>query len=666
MNSNQSAVKVLAQVSVLLPLPLKEAFDYTCDFAVPVGTLIKVPFGVRKSYGIVWKGKGTYSSKKCKSVLEVFENVCLPEVSLKFIEWVSEYTMTSPGQILKMVLPLPEAFDVKRKSTLKPLDFTPINMPQKPQLSMDQWAAAEDIKRSLESGEFHTFLLEGVTGSGKTEVYFDAIENVLGSKRQALVLLPEIALTAQWLQRFEARFGFRPALWHSETKKSEKKQILKALMEGQVPVIVGARSSLFLPFSDLKLIIVDEEHDGSYKQEEGVIYNARDMAIVRARLSGATCVLASATPSLETELNARIGKYRELHLMDRYGGAHMPDVHLIDLRKEKKAKQTWLSEPLREAMKATLSRREQVMLFLNRRGYAPLVVCQGCGERIMCPHCSLPFVYHKFHEQLLCHHCGAKGRLPDSCPKCQEKDTYSPHGPGVERIYEEVQSFFPEARCALLSSDHMTDSKTVFEQIKAIQDHEVDIMIGTQIMAKGHHFPLLTLVGIVDGDATLSGSDLRASEKAFQLLHQVSGRSGREKHKGRVLLQTHMPEHPVMKALVDQDRGEFFALESDQRLIHGFPPYGRLAALIVSGMRKDEVEKFARRLARTFPLTQKADLLGPTPAPIPLLRGQYRWRLLLRTSKEVAPQPLLKKWLSQTSVPHFLKLQIDIDPYSFY
>ncbi len=384
MSSNQSTVKALVQVSVLLPLPLKEAFDYTCDSSVPLGTLIKVPFGVRKSYGIVWKEKGTYPSKKCKPVFEVFENVCLPEVSLKFIEWVSEYTMTSPGQILRMVLPLPEAFDMKRKSTLKPLDFTPIDTPQKPQLSMDQWAAAEDIKRSLESGEFQTFLLEGVTGSGKTEVYFDAIENVLASKGQALVLLPEIALTAQWLQRFEARFGFRPALWHSETKKSKKKQTLKALMEGQVPVMVGARSSLFLPFSDLKLIIVDEEHDGSYKQEGGVIYNARDMAIVRARLSGATCVLASATPSLETELNARIGKYRELHLQDRYGGAHMPDVQLIDLRKEKTAKQTWLSKPLREAMKTTLSRGEQIMLFLNRRGYAPLVVCQGCGERVMC------------------------------------------------------------------------------------------------------------------------------------------------------------------------------------------------------------------------------------------------------------------------------------------
>ncbi|MBX9787066.1 MAG: primosomal protein N' [Alphaproteobacteria bacterium] len=666
MSSNQSAVKIPAQVSILLPLPLKEAFDYTCDSTVSIGVLVKVPFGARKSYGIVWKGKGTYPSKKCKTVFEVFENVCLPEVSLKFIEWVSEYTMAFPGQILKMVLPLPEAFDMKRKSTLKPLKFTPIDTPQKPQLSMDQWAAAEDIKRSLEGGEFQTFLLEGVTGSGKTEVYFDAIENVLANKGQALVLLPEIALTAQWLQRFEARFGFRPALWHSETKKSEKKQTLRALMEGQVPVMVGARSSLFLPFSDLKLIIVDEEHDGSYKQEEGVIYNARDMAIVRARLSDATCVLASATPSLETELNARIGKYRGLYLMDRYGGAHMPEVRLIDLRKEKIVKQTWLSEPLREAMKTTMNRGEQAMLFLNRRGYAPLVVCQVCGERIMCPHCSLPFVYHKFHEQLLCHHCGAKGRLPDSCPKCQEKDTYSSYGPGVERIYEEVRSFLPEARCALLSSDHMTNSKTVFEQIKAIQEHEVDILIGTQIMAKGHHFPLLTLVGIVDGDATLSGSDLRASEKAFQLLHQVSGRSGREKHKGQVLLQTHMPEHPVMKALVDQDRGEFFALESDQRLIHGLPPYGRLAALIVSGMRKDDVEKFARHLARTFPLTQKADLLGPAPAPIPLLRGQYRWRLLLRTSKEVAPQPLLKKWLSQTPVPHFLKLQIDIDPYSFY
>lgn len=666
MDLKQSAVKMPLQAPVLLPLPLEEAFDYTWNFSLLPGTLVKAPFGARKLYGIVWKGKATYPSKKCKPLLEVFQNVCLPEVSLKFIEWVSNYTMSSPGQILKMVLPIPEAFDMKRKTSLDPLSFTPQKPPQKPQLSMEQWVAAEDIKRSLESGKFHTFLLEGVTGSGKTEVYFDAIEHVLSKGMQALVMLPEIVLTAQWLQRFEARFGFRPARWHSDMKKSEKKQILRAIIEGQVPVMVGARSALFLPFSNLKLLIVDEEHDASYKQEEGVIYNARDMAIVRARLSQATCVLASATPSLETEQNVRIGKYRQLHLTDRYGGAHMPEVHLIDLRKQGKRKQGWLSPPLREALEKTLIQGEQAMLFLNRRGYAPLVVCQGCGDRLMCPHCSLPLVYHKFHEKLLCHHCGMMSRLPPSCPKCHADDTYSAQGPGIERIYEEVKSFLPQARCALLSSDHLSDSQTIFEQIKAIQDHKVDILIGTQIMAKGHHFPLLTLVGIVDGDATLSGSDLRASEKTFQLLHQVSGRSGREKRKGQVLLQTHLPEHPVMRALVDQDRGEFFSLESEQRLIHGFPPYGRLVALIVSGRRKEEVEKFARRLARTFPLTQQADLLGPAPAPIPLLRGQYRWRLLLRTAKERAPQPLLKKWLAQNPLPGFLKLQIDIDPYSFY
>ena len=666
MGSKQSVVKMPAQVSVLLPLPLKEAFDYIWNERLSPGTLVKVPFGTRKLYGVVWEGKGTYPSKKCKPLLEVFESVRLPEVSLKFIEWVSNYTMTHPGQILKMVLPLPEAFDTKRREPLNSLNFTPKGILQKPQLSLDQWATAEDIKRSLESETFHTFLLEGVTGSGKTEVYFDAIDHVLSKGEQVLVMLPEIALTAQWLQRFEARFGFHPATWHSDMKKSEKKQILRAILQGQVPVMVGTRSALFLPFSNLKLLIVDEEHDGSYKQEEGVIYNARDMAIVRARLSKATCVLASATPSLETEENTRIGKYRQLHLMDRYGGAHMPEVQLIDLRKYPRAKQTWLSQPLRKALETTMSRGEQAMLFLNRRGYAPLVICQGCGDRLMCPHCSLPLVYHKFHKQLLCHHCGTTGFLPPSCPKCHAEESYCAHGPGIERVYEEVTAFLPEVRCALLSSDHMSDSQAIFEQIKAIQDHKVDILIGTQIMAKGHHFPLLTLVGIVDGDATLSGSDLRASEKAFQLLHQVSGRSGREKRKGQVFIQTHLPEHPVMRALLDQDRREFFSLESEQRLIHGFPPHGRLAALIISGKNREEVEKFARRLARTFPLTQKADLLGPAPAPIPLLRGQYRWRLLLRTTKEVAPQPLLKKWLSQTPPPRFLKLQIDIDPYSFY
>jgi primosomal protein N' (replication factor Y) (superfamily II helicase) len=725
MSTNSASVKESAKVSVLLPVPLDHPFDYVSDKPLALGTLVQVSFGPRKLYGVIWNGKNPTPSKILKPILSVFEEVRLPDVSLKFIDWVSEYTMASRGQLLKMALPTPEVFEEKGERLFgfvkspqrvtpqrqKVLDFfkaypeslplveisektevsegvlksllkegvlslqgerpwvfpptAPQEAPQKPQLSSDQFNAAEDIKKSLESHAFTAFLLEGVTGSGKTEVYFETIDHVLQRGGQALIMLPEIALTAQWLQRFETRFGFTPAIWHSDIKQSQRKATFRAVLEGKAPVLVGARSSLFLPFPDLKLIIVDEEHDGSYKQEEGVIYNARDMAVVRARLSQATCLLASATPSLETELNVRSGKYRPIQLADRYGGAEMPEVKLIDMRKVKKAPQCWISPPLREALQETLARGEQAMLFLNRRGYAPLLLCQGCGNRLMCPQCSVSLVHHKFQDKLLCHHCGYMTRLPSVCPSCNEEGSYSPIGPGVERIYEEVKTILPEARCALMTSDQLTTAQKVFERVQQIQNHEVDILIGTQIMAKGHHFPLLTLVGIVDGDSALSGSDLRAAEKSFQLLHQVSGRSGRETRKGQVLLQTHLPEHPVMQALVHQDRREFFALESNQRLIHGFPPYGRLVALILSGKKSQDVEKTARMLAKRFPLSEKAELLGPTPAPLPFLRGQHRWRLLLKTAKDFPPQPLLKIWLSKAPLPSSVRIQIDIDPYSF-
>lgn len=725
MNSNPSPVKTSARVSVLLPLPLNDPFDYASPFPLKPGTLVKVPFGSRELYGIVWEGHTSSSPKTLKHIHNAFENVQLPAVTLKFIEWVSEYTMASKGQILKMTLAAPEAFEmkgealyglVKRPQRMTPkrqkiLEFFGIHPaplplsdiaeilnisegiikglikenvlnqqgerpweipgsrtsqpPQKPQLSLDQLVAAEDIKKNLDSHSFQTFLLEGVTGSGKTEVYFETIDYVLQSGGQALVMLPEIALSTQWLERFANRFGFQPAIWHSGLGKSQRKSSFRTILEGRTSVIVGARSSLFLPFSDLKLIIVDEEHDGSYKQEEGAIYNARDMAVLRARLSQATCVLASATPSLETELNVQSGKYRHIHLSDRYGGAELPQVQLIDLRKHKSKSQQWISAPLREALQETLSRGEQAMLFLNRRGYAPLTLCQSCGDRIMCPHCTVSLVQHKSFDKLLCHHCGFLTRLPSKCPICQEEGTYSPIGPGVERVYEELQTFLSKARCGLMTSDHLTTQKQIFELVQKIQNHEVDVLIGTQIMAKGHHFPLLTLVGIVDGDSALSGTDLRASEKSFQLLHQVAGRSGREKRRGQVLLQTHGPEHPVMQALVNQDRSTFFALESEQRMLLGFPPYGRLAALILSGKRADEVQKIARLLAKHFPLTEKAELLGPAPAPLSILRGNHRWRLLLKTAKDYPPQPLLKFWLSKIELPSSVKLQIDIDPYSF-
>ncbi len=661
MNTPLPPVKMPARVSVLLPVPLNTIFEYANDQALPPGTLVKVPFGSRNMYGVVWEDTSSPSLKPLKPLLTVFSTIRLPEVSLKFIKWVSDYTMAPQGQILKMVLPTPEAFEKEGRD-----NAVISKSPQKPQLSEDQSTAAEVLKDSLKAHTFQTFLLEGVTGSGKTEVYFETIDFILETGGQALVMLPEIALSAQWLQRFEARFGFAPAVWHSNLPSRQRDTTLRNLLRGDIPVIVGTRSALFLPFLDLKLLIVDEEHDGSYKQEEGVIYNGRDMAVVRARLSQATCVLASATPSLETEINVLSGKYHHIHLSTRYGGASLPDVKLVDMRKIKLATQTWISPPLQTALAETLERGEQAMLFLNRRGYAPLILCRSCGERVMCPHCSLSLVQHKSQDKLLCHHCGYTRAQPTTCPTCQEENTYSAIGPGVERIYEEVQTFLPQARCALLTSDYLTTPKKIRDCIEKIHTHEIDILIGTQIMAKGHHFPLLTLVGIIDGDSALAGSDLRASEKSFQLLHQVAGRSGREDRRGQVLLQTYLPEHPLMTALVRQDKAQFFAIESEQRLLHGFPPYGRLAALILSGKKNEEVQKIARLLAKNFPLTDKADLLGPTPAPLSYLRGRYRWRLLVKTAKDFLPQPLLKHWLSGTRIPPSIKLQVDIDPYSFF
>ncbi|MBA3812976.1 MAG: primosomal protein N' [Alphaproteobacteria bacterium] len=728
MKSNPFPVNPPVKLSVLLPLPLNGAFDYEHSHLLPPGTLVKVSFGSRVRYGITWEGEGKPSTvpKTLKPIITAFEGVQLPEASLKFLTWVSDYTMSARGQILKMILPTPEAFEacgeqlygiakLPQRMTAqrqKILDFLHLNPeplsiselveksgvskgiinslvkeevlslqgvrpwaaphemlqtePEKPQLSSDQLVAAEEIKKSLDSHQFHTFLLEGITGSGKTEVYFEAIDHVLQKGGQSLVLLPEISLSTQWLQRFKKRFGFQPALWHSDLGKSERKATFRTIMEGGIPIIVGARSALFLPFPDLKLIIVDEEHDGSYKQEEGVIYNGRDMAVVRARLSGATSVLASATPSLETELNVQSKKYGHLQLNSRYGGAELPEVKLIDLRKVKRNGSEWISPALRGALQQTMERGEQAMLFLNRRGYAPMTLCRSCGDRIMCPYCSVSLVQHKHQSKLLCHHCGHVSRLPSTCPSCQEEETYCAIGPGVERIYEEVKTFLPHHRCALLTSDHLTSSQKIAEQIQRIQNHEVDVLIGTQMMAKGHHFPLLTLVGIVDGDSALSGSDLRASEKSFQLLHQVAGRSGREQRRGQVLLQTHQPEHPVMQALVGHDKAQFAALEAEQRMMHGFPPFGRLAALILSGRKEDEVQKAARALARTFPVTDKAELLGPTPAPLVYLRGKHRWRLLVKTAKDFAPQPLLKMWLAHTPLPPSVQIQIDIDPYSFF
>jgi primosomal protein N' (replication factor Y) len=534
-----------------------------------------------------------------------------------------------------------------------------------PPFSDAQREAAAAICQAVAARRFETFLLDGVTGSGKTLVYFKAVAAALESGRQALVLLPEIALGAQWHERFEQQFGCRAAAWHSGVNPTERRAVWRDVADGRARVVVGARSALFLPFRELGLIVVDEEHDASYKQEEGVIYHARDMAVVRARLEDLTVVLASATPALETLVNADRGRYRRIVLPERHGGADLPDIELLDLRVDRLPRQSFLSPRLTEALAGTLAEGEQAMLFLNRRGYAPLTLCRGCGHRLQCPNCTAWLVEHRLLGRLACHHCGHAERLPQTCPSCGEKQSFAPCGPGVERVAEEVARLFPDARTAVMASDTLHGPDAIRQMVRQVEAGELDILIGTQVMAKGHHFPMLTLVGVVDADLGLNGGDLRAAERTFQLLHQVAGRAGRADRPGRVMLQTYDAEHPVMVALASGDRDRFLALERDERRRHCWPPFGRLAALIVSGPDDEQADRTASAIARAAPHVRGITVLGPAPAPLAVLRGRHRRRFLVKAERHIQVQPMLRAWLGGVRVPSSVRIQVDVDPYSF-
>jgi primosomal protein N' (replication factor Y) len=534
-----------------------------------------------------------------------------------------------------------------------------------PRLSSAQEIAAEDLVAKVKQGGFSTTVLDGVTGSGKTEVYFAAVAAALEAKKQVLVLLPEIALSAQWLQRFAERFGAPPAQWHSDLGHAERRDTWRGVAEGHVPVVVGARSALFLPFPDLGLIVVDEEHDQSFKQEDGVVYHARDMAVVRASLAKLPIVLVSATPSLETTVNVEQHRYQRLHLPARHGAARLPEIRVVDMRRARPERQRFLSPPLVSALGETLAAGEQAMLFLNRRGYAPLTLCRACGFRLQCPNCTAWLVEHRFHGRLQCHHCGHGEPLPPLCPKCGEAGTFAACGPGVERLAEEMAARFPEARLAVMASDTLIGPRAAAELVQQVADHAIDVLIGTQVVAKGHHFPLLTLVGVVDADLGLAGGDLRAAERTFQLLHQVAGRAGRAERPGEVFLQTYMPEHPVMRALVADDRDRFLAAEAEARRDHGWPPYGRLAALIISGPDDESADLAARAFARAQPHMPGVEVLGPAPAPLAVLRGRHRRRFLLKTKRNVNIQAVLREWLARVKTPSSVRVQVDVDPYSF-
>jgi primosomal protein N' (replication factor Y) len=537
--------------------------------------------------------------------------------------------------------------------------------PPGPVLSPRQEAAAAVLRAAVAARRFSVTLLDGVTGSGKTEVYLEAVAACLRAGRQALVLLPEIALSSQWLERFTARFGVAPAVWHSDLTSRTRRQTWRAVAAGEAPVVVGARSALFLPFPDLGLLIVDEEHESAFKQEEGVSYHARDMAVVRARLCAAPAVLVSATPSLETMANVEAGRYAHIELPTRHGGAALPEVRALDLRADPPARGQFISPVLAGEVRAVLARGEQAMLFLNRRGYAPLTLCRHCGHRMACPNCTAWLVEHRARRLLQCHHCGHAEPIPEACPACGAAASLTPVGPGVERITEEAAALFPEARVLVMASDTMPGPHAAAAAAQAIAAREVDLIIGTQIVAKGWHFPHLTLVGVVDADLGLAGGDLRAAERTVQLLHQVAGRAGRAEAPGRVLLQTFAPEHPVMQALVAGDLAAFMAREAALRRPGHWPPYGRLAALIVSANSPEAADALARDLGRAAPAGEGIQVLGPAPAPLALLRGRHRRRLLLKTRRDIAVQPLLRAWLARVPVPHGARLDVDVDPVSF-
>ncbi|MDR3498509.1 MAG: primosomal protein N' [Parvibaculum sp.] len=715
-------------VSVLIPLALPAPYDYEVPDGLTAeeGAYVIVPLGSQEALGVVWgPGSGEVDRKKLKPIIEVLDAPPMPEAARRFIDWIAGYTLSPRGSVLRLALRAPGALEPQRMRVAyrlvdkRPARMTParlrvidtamdqfartarelaeaagvsdsvvrglieagafeeVELPGEaafPEpdfgmsgaaLSPEQAEAAASLRAHVAKGAFASVLLDGVTGSGKTEVYFEAVAEALARGRQALILLPEIALTNQFLDRFEARFGVKPAEWHSDLSTKERIRVWRGVAEGRARVVVGARSALFLPFPELGLIVVDEEHEAAFKQEDGVAYHARDMAVVRASIGGFPIVLSSATPSLETVVNAEQGRYDRVALPQRHGAAELPSIEAIDMRETPPERGRWLAPKLVAEIATALAAGEQAMLFLNRRGYAPLTLCRTCGHRIECPQCSSWLVEHRFRRELVCHHCGYTAPVPKACPSCGAVDSLVACGPGVERIAEEVAEIFPEARVALLSSDNHRGPLSHAEAFRAIEAREVDIIVGTQMVAKGHHFPWLTVVGVVDADLGLENGDLRAAERTFQLLQQVAGRAGRAERPGRVYLQTYMPEHSVMRALVAGDRDAFLKREAEARERVKLPPYGRLVGVVVSSADAALAQKWARELARAVPRAEDVAVLGPAPAPLALLRGRTRLRFLVKASRGVNVQAYMQAWLGAVKVPAAVRVSVDIDPYSF-
>src|SRR4051812_8109403 len=719
-----SRCRVLLLNAALGPLD----YRVPAGMEVAPGSIVLAPLGPRQMTGVVWEEDRleaeSVGDNRLRPLLQAYDLPPLAAELRRLIEWTADYYLAPLASVLRMALAsasaleggrtvteyratgfVPERLSPQRAQALDRIgerqglvrelayiagvsdgvirglvkagaieavevsgdDPFPLPDPEHapPELELAQGAAAHELVEAVRAAEFAPFLLDGVTGSGKTEVYFEAIAEALRHGRQTLVLLPEIALTEPFLKRFAARFGHEPVAWHSGLRQSQRRRAWRAIATGQAKVIVGARSSLFLPYPDLGLIVVDEAHESSFKQEDGVQYHARDVAVMRAKLEGFPIVLASATPAIESRQMAEIGVYEHIRLPDRYGVAELPEIAALDLLADPPPRGQWLAPPLVKALEETLERREQALLFLNRRGYAPLTLCRHCGHRFQCPNCTAWMVEHRLVHRLACHHCGHVMPPPRLCPECEEEDSLVAVGPGVERIADEVRALFPEARTAIVTSDTIWSPAKAAEFVGRMEAGEIDIVVGTQLVTKGYHFPNLTLVGVVDADLGLAGGDLRAAERSFQQITQVAGRAGRGEKPGHVLVQTHDPNARVISALVSGDAESFYEAETDARREAAMPPFGRLAGIIVSSENQAEATETARLIGRSAPRVDNMAVFGPAPAPLAMLRGRHRLRLLVHAARSLDVQAVIREWLGALSWPRGVRVAVDVDPYSF-
>ena len=720
-----SRVRVLVLNAALGPLDYRVPHG----MSVEPGSVVVVPLGPRQLLGVVWESASMPSDaevgdNRLRNLVGVLPVPPLAAPLRRLVEWTADYYLAPPAAVVRMALAstsalegartiteyratgdVPARLTPQRAQALERIGATqglirelaavaqvsdavirglvktgalaavevaidsPFPVPDPdfaaPALSPDQRAAAQTLTGDVAAHAFAPTLLDGVTGSGKTEVYFEAVAAAIREGRQSLVLLPEIALTEPFLTRFAARFGVAPVAWHSGLRSSQRRRAWRAIASGQALVTVGARSALFLPYANLGLIVVDEAHETSFKQEEGVHYHARDVAVMRGKFEQVPVILASATPAIETRQQVALGRYAEVRLPGRWGAAEMPSIAAIDLIADPPTRGRWIAPPLVRAIEQTLARREQVLLFLNRRGYAPLTLCRTCGHRFQCPNCTAWMVEHRLVRRLACHHCGHAEPVPRICPECKAEDTLVPVGPGVERIADEVRALFPDAKTAVVTSDTIWSPARAAEFVARMDAHDIDIVVGTQLVTKGYHFPNLTLVGVIDADLGLGGGDLRAGERTFQQICQVSGRAGRGAKPGHVFIQTHSPDASVMRALVSGDAEAFYAAETEQRREANAPPFGRFAGIVVSSEEQGAALETARAIGRAAPLHDGMEVYGPAPAPLAMLRGRHRYRLLVHATRALDVQDVIRGWLGGVEWPAKVRVVVDVDPYSF-